>query len=774
MSSIIEGYNYDIFISYRQKDNKHDGWVTEFVENLKGELESTFKEEISVYFDINPHDGLLETHDVDASLKDKLRCLVFIPVISRTYCDPKSFAWEHEFKAFVELASQDQFGLKVKLPHGNVTNRVLPIQIHEIATDDKAHIERELGGILRPIEFIYKEPGVNRPLRGNEDHPDNNLNKTFYRNQINKVANTIEEIISGLKTGPVAPPKESAKQTVLPADVKEVKNQPVKKEPGIIKNRKLLSGVIFATVLVVAAILVYPKIFKQDKLEKLRSSNGRISIAIMPFQNMTNDTAKNFWQDMIQDNLITSLSNSQELIVRQTETIFTLLQNSYSTNYASITPSVASNISQKLDANVFIYGSISRVGTVIRVNARVVDSQTEEVLKSYQIDGTAENILHIADSLSGMVSNFLVISNLKKGVSSDDYQLIASTNSPEAYNLFLLGNNAYRKWDYPAACKMYLQAIAIDSNFIEAVLKLSIAYYNLSVYDEAKRWCLRAYEKRDQMPLQLKISTNRVYALLFETRHEEINYLRQLQELDDLLPGTYYSLGYAYSNMFQFEKAIPEYEKALEIYHKLGIKPAWIFNYTQLGEAYNKTRQYKKEEKLYKEAEKDFPDNIFLIARQCLLAAVTGDTVKATRYLERAKKLGEASPYPEADKTEYIASGFSDIGMDKLAEELYRKALSLEPQNPKRWNDLAFFLIDKNRNLSEGIKLADKALELNPDNYKYLESKGWGFYKQGKYPEALETLQKSWDLRRVQAVYDHGAFLRLEAAKQAVASQKNN
>ena len=105
MASIITGYSYDIFISYRQKDNKYDGWVTEFVDNLKKELEATFKEEISAYFDINPHDGLLETHDVDASLKDKLKCLVFIPIISRTYCDPKSFAWEHEFKAFVELAS---------------------------------------------------------------------------------------------------------------------------------------------------------------------------------------------------------------------------------------------------------------------------------------------------------------------------------------------------------------------------------------------------------------------------------------------------------------------------------------------------------------------------------------------------------------------------------------------------------------------------------------------------------------------------------------------
>ena len=56
MQSIIEGYNYDIFISYRQKDNKGDRWVSEFVEALKTEPESTFKEEISVYFD-NPLPG---------------------------------------------------------------------------------------------------------------------------------------------------------------------------------------------------------------------------------------------------------------------------------------------------------------------------------------------------------------------------------------------------------------------------------------------------------------------------------------------------------------------------------------------------------------------------------------------------------------------------------------------------------------------------------------------------------------------------------------------
>jgi len=38
MASVVPGFNYDIFISYRQKDNKYDGWVTEFVDNLKKEF----------------------------------------------------------------------------------------------------------------------------------------------------------------------------------------------------------------------------------------------------------------------------------------------------------------------------------------------------------------------------------------------------------------------------------------------------------------------------------------------------------------------------------------------------------------------------------------------------------------------------------------------------------------------------------------------------------------------------------------------------------------
>jgi hypothetical protein len=130
MSSIIEGYKYDIFISYRQKDNKGGKRTTEFFEAPDTELESTFKEEFNVYFDINTHDDLFETHDVDPSFKDKLKLLVSIPIISRPDCDPRSYALEYELKAFTELVAQDKFGLRVKLPNCNVARRIMPVKIN--------------------------------------------------------------------------------------------------------------------------------------------------------------------------------------------------------------------------------------------------------------------------------------------------------------------------------------------------------------------------------------------------------------------------------------------------------------------------------------------------------------------------------------------------------------------------------------------------------------------------------------------------------------------
>jgi tetratricopeptide (TPR) repeat protein len=773
MSSIIEGYNYDIFISYRQKDNKGDRWVSEFVEALKTELESTFKEEISVYFDINPHDGLLETHDVDASLKDKLKCLVFIPIISRTYCDPKSFAWEHEFKAFVEQASKDQFGLKVKLPNGNVASRVLPVRIHDLDAEDMNCFEGITGGVMRTLDFVFKTAsGVNRPLKSKEDHPGDNLNKTYYQDQINKVSLAIKEIIQGMKTEPRQVVKEKGQPKESAQEIWEDERRVELEKPVKLVRHRWLSVAVVVALLLIAIILAYHKIFKQETLELLRSSGERISVAVMPFQNMSNDTIWNVWQSGIQDIIVTYLSNSpEELKVRQTESINGLIQSRGFNNYASITPSVARNLSKKLGANIFVYGSINQSGATIRINAKLTDSRTVDIVKSFQVDGTIDRILPLIDSLSRMISKFLIITKLGKDV-SPDFQSIASTNSPEAYRYLIYGDNAFFiKRDYPSATKFYSQAVAIDSNFIAAIIKLSWALYFQGLYDEAKKCVIRTYHERDHMSMQQKLFVNYAYASIFETPYDEIKYLKQVLEFDDQMPFVLESISYSYEKLLQYDKEIPGYEKALKIYKEWDSKPPWIFSYTQLGTAYHKTGQYNKERKLYKKAEHDFPDDPLLIRRQAILSLSEGDTISANDYIKNYISISKERSVSDATIVNNLALTYEDAGILNKAEEYYRQALSLEPENSIRMNNLAWFLIDKDRNIVEGLKLIDEALELSPDSYYMLDTKGWGLYKKGNFKQALELIEKSDSLK---PIYSHELYLHLEEVKKAVASQKNN
>lgn len=212
MPSILKGYEYDIFISYRKNDNNYDHWVSEFVTNLKLELEATVKDRLSIYFDENPEDGLLETHNVDKSLAGKLKSLIFIPIVSMTYCDPKSFAWQHEFIPFKNLASADAIGLDVKVANNNFSSRILPVRIHEIDQEDVRMLEKEMDGVLRSVDFIYQSAGVNRSLRPKDDDLQDNQNHSIYRNQINKVANAVKEIIAGIK-GASFPSKSTESST---------------------------------------------------------------------------------------------------------------------------------------------------------------------------------------------------------------------------------------------------------------------------------------------------------------------------------------------------------------------------------------------------------------------------------------------------------------------------------------------------------------------------------------------------------------------------------
>jgi TolB-like protein len=421
MASLIEGYNYDIFISYRQKDNKYDGWVTEFVDNLKKELEATFKEEISVYFDINPHDGLLETHDVDASLKDKMKCLIFIPIISRTYCDPKSFAWEHEFKAFVDQASKDQFGLKIKLPNGNVADRVLPVRIYDLDNADIKLCESVLGGVVRGIEFIYKSAGVNRPLTPS-DQPEKNLYKTFYRDQINKVANAIKENISGLKGEPLEIVRE-------PEEVTATFKKPILKEESCkvtagSKKRLLLVSAVLLLAAVIVVALILTDVIKGGKAARAEGIKG---LVVLPFENYTGDEHLDYVADGMHASLIGDMGKLGALRVIG-KTSSSVFKNSGKS---------APEIARELHVDALVEPTVTCYGDSVCIQIRVITPFPEEKqlwVADYREDRS--KIMSLYNRIAKQIADELMIE-----LTPEEERLLAKTGivNREAYDQYLRG-----------------------------------------------------------------------------------------------------------------------------------------------------------------------------------------------------------------------------------------------------------------------------------------------------------------------------------------------
>ena len=452
MASIIPGYEYDIFISYRQKDNKGDKWVSEFVEALKTELESTFKEEIGVYFDINPCNGLLETHDVNASLKEKLKCLIFIPIISQTYCDSKSFAWQHELVAFNKMAKEDQFGRDIRLGSGNVASRILPVKIHDLDEEDKSLLENELGGVLRSVEFIFKSAGVNRPLNSS-DNPDKNLNKTYYRDQINKVANAVKEIVTALKMNN--------------QHDREVPKNVVKSKAERPKNKiKYIIGLFLMLILIVLGYFFVPKLFKTSR-------PVNISIAVLPFENLSGDPGQEFKSDGISDEIINRLAQVPGLKVAGRTSSFSFKGKKQDLR----------NIGEQLNVKTILDGSFRKSGNKIRITAQLIKVADGYPLWSDKYERQEENIFDLQDDISLAILNAIKIKLLG---AAKEAVLKKYTDNPEAYQLYLQGRFYYNKLTadgFNKAIDYFKAAIKIEPDYALAYAGIANSYMYLWIYN---------------------------------------------------------------------------------------------------------------------------------------------------------------------------------------------------------------------------------------------------------------------------------------------------
>jgi len=563
MASIIPGYEYDIFISYRQKDNKYDGWVTEFVDHLKSEIEATFKEDVSIYFDENPHDGLLEIHNVDKSLENKLKSLVFIPILSQTYIDPKSFAWQNEFVAFNKMAGNDQFGRDIKLASGNVCSRIIPVKIHDLDAEDIELLENEMGCRLRSIDFIYSSAGVNRPLKP-ADNPDKNLNKTYYRDQINKVANAVKDVIYGIHPDL----KKRALKTYQTKGVTDyAKDQSTSISERIPRVKRISKSTIILialAVMAVAALIIYiPKLIQKAKTEISAADLVRKAIAVLPVSNFTGNSDLDYIASGIQDALIGQLGQMSSLIVRPMASTLQFRNSVESPQ----------QIAKKLSINNYIESSIKGPDDNLQIEVRLIEAfPSEKVVWSATFNQNWNNITTIYHDIIRRI-----IDAIQVKLSPQDEKKLEKTlnHNPEilkAYDRGIYFMNKRTPEDFEKGVKSLNEAIEIDPADPLPYLGLAIGYgtagHTSAVVEDAKSKA-KAYALK---ALSIDSTLVDAYVVLAEQYlYTDWDFpaversLKRALELNPNIPSVHYTYGWYLALLNKIDDAAAEMKKAIEI-----------------------------------------------------------------------------------------------------------------------------------------------------------------------------------------------------------------
>jgi TolB-like protein/Tfp pilus assembly protein PilF len=391
---------------------------------------------------------------------------------------------------FNKLAKEDSLGKNIKLGNGNVTSRILPIKIHELDSMDKEIIENEIGGALRAIEFIFKSAGVNRSLRAVEEHPQDNINKTFYRDQINKVANAIKEMMSAIINEKNQSPQSN---NPLPTPIKSVR----KRKP------------LFISIAIIFIALISYFLYNQ----KTKSSEQPVtnnSIAVLPFTNLSNDPEQDYFSDGITEQIITNLAhiNSLKVIARTSVMKF------------KKTEKTIAEIGKELNVTHVLEGSIRKADDRVRITAQLIAVNDESHIWARDFDRKLEDIFAVQDEVS-----LAIAGSLQRKLSPQEYENMKSerTSSFEAYQRYLKASKLHNEVFYVKLLKEdFYKSEAEFKQVIKLDPAYGLAYAGLAdLYDTYRNYSARSNEerllyeaKRDSCSaLALKLSPNNPYVI---------------------------------------------------------------------------------------------------------------------------------------------------------------------------------------------------------------------------------------------------------------------
>ena len=184
-------------------------------------------------------------------------------------------------------------------------------------------------------------------------------------------------------------------------------------------------------------------------------SPPRLSIVVLPFSNLSNDPDQQYFADGITENVTTDLSRIAHSFVISRNTAFTYRNKPVDTK----------QIGRELGVRYVLEGSVQRSGNRVRINAQLIDAETDKHLWTDRFDRDLGDFFALQNEITGRIANALNLQLV--GV-----EAARPTDHPEALDYIFRGRAATNKGSsreaYAEAIDQYERALVLDPGSVEA------------------------------------------------------------------------------------------------------------------------------------------------------------------------------------------------------------------------------------------------------------------------------------------------------------------
>jgi TolB-like protein/Tfp pilus assembly protein PilF len=391
------------------------------------------------------------------------------------------------------------------------------------------------------------------------------------------------------------------------------------------------------------------------------------SIAVLPFENLSDEKENAYFADGIQDDLLTNLSKIGDLRVISRTSVMQYRGR----------PTNIRDIGKALGVSNILEGSVRRSGNKVRVNVQLIDANTDEHIWAYDYDRDVIDVFAIQSELAREIAKAL---QAKLSPAEKSQMTTKPTENGEAYMAFVQAHDLSCAYEDQAKLKqsaqLYQRAIDLDPNFALALAR----------YSQLESWLSRSHEGASEhrekarslaeRALQLQPDLPEAHlALGFSYYYGDNNYDAALKEFEIARRGlpnvseVYLAIGAIQRRQGRWAESTANLEKAA------GLNPKDTWPLQNLALNYQMLRNFDAANKTIDRALQINPHGIGLWAIKAKLAiSEKGDLSVGQKALEQMKSF----PMSNEERLKMIGGQANLL----LAERKYQEVLQLGDSVP--------------------------------------------------------------------------------------------